>query len=566
MRLLGIALLLAAQVSLPAQDKSRETAIVQWRDHRVGLFVHWGVATGRALPQSHSHARRSELNPSGSVPAGVYDQYYKEFNPAQYDPDAWLKLAHEAGMRYAVFVAKHHDGFSMYRSAVNPYNIMATPYGKDVAAMFAEACKRQGLALGWQISPKDWRNPDFNTHRHDRYNAFYEKVIEELATQYGPLTAMWFDGIEPVGPEKWKGTPERVAAFLHRTQPGIMLSNHGGAPEDFVSFEAMVGPFDRKQPWEMTEQINPSGWVFNKPMPTRPFRELLRNLVYTISRDGNYLLDIGPMQDGRLYPPDAERLQEFAAWMKINAEGVHGTRGGPFRDGDWGGATCKGPSVYLFLSDRVGTELALPAIAAKVRAARRLDGGPLQFKADRGGLHLTMPDRKGSRPVFLGVKLELDRAAFDLPVVDVQTNLAAQARIVPSSVRSGWGVEGLFDNLGDTAWDPDGDDLASSLDFDLGKAQPVGGMSFSQRTQRLGWHQYYRFELKVRNSENEPWQNVYQGRSCLGGIPVLELKPVRARYLRLEIVKPRNTVPVQLAELRIFAPLLGAAASSSDER
>lgn len=557
-RLVVIAFLLAAKVVLPAQSKSREEAAAQWRAYRVGLFVHWGVASGRALPQSHSHARKSELNPSGSVPADVYDRYYKEFNPTQYDPDAWLKLAHDAGMRYAVFVAKHHDGFSMYNSAVNPYNVMATPYAKDVAAMFADACRRQGLALGWQISPKDWKHPDFNTERQDRYNAFYEKAIEELATQYGPLTAMWFDGIEPIGPEQWKGTPERVAAFLHRTQPGIMLSNHGGAQEDFVSFEAMVGPFDRQRPWEMTEQINPSGWVFNKPMPTRPFRELLRNLVYTISRDGNYLLDVGPMPDGRIYPPDAVRLQEFAAWMKVNAEGVHGTRGGPFRDGDWGGSTCKGRSVYLFLSDRVGTEITLPAIAAKMRAARRLDGGPLRFKSDHSGLHLAMPDRKGTRPVFLGVKLQLDRAAFDLPIVEGQANLAAKAGIMPSSVRSGWDVKGLFDNLGDTAWDPDGDDLTASLDFDLGEVQRVGGLSFSQRTQRTGWHQYYRYELKVRNSGSDAWQSVYQGHSCLGGVPVLELKPVRARYLRLEIMKPRRTVPVQLAELRIFAPLSGA--------
>ena len=249
-------------------------------------------------------------------------------------------------------------------------------------------------------------------------------MIEELAMQYGPLTTMWFDGTEPIGPEKWKDTPERVAAFLRRTQPGIMLSTHGGAPEDFVSFEAMVGPLDRKQPWEMAEQINPSGWVVNKPMPARPFRELLRNPVCTISRDGNYLLDAGPMQDGRLYPPDAERLQEFAAWMKINAEGVHGTRGGPYRDGDWGGATCKGRAIYLFLSDRVGTELLLPALAARVRSARRLDGGPLQFKADRSSLRLTMPDRNDARPVFLCVKLELDRTAFDLPVVDAAKSVS----------------------------------------------------------------------------------------------------------------------------------------------
>jgi alpha-L-fucosidase len=261
------------------------------------------------------------------------------------------------------------------------------------------------------------------------------------------------------------------------------------------------------------------------------------------------------MQDGQLYPPDAERLQEFAAWMKLNAEGVHGTRGGPYRDGDWGGATCKGRSVYLFISDRVGSALALPALAAKVRSARRLDGGPLKFKADGSRLHLTMGDRKDARPVFLVVKLELDREAFALPVIEGQANLAAGAVVTPSTVRAGWPVANLFDNLGDTAWDPDGEDLSASLEFDLGKAQAVGGVSFSQRTQRLGWHQYFRYELKARGSESEPWQIVYQGHSCLGGVPVIELKGIQARYLRLEFTKPRKGVPVQLAELRIFGGL-----------
>jgi alpha-L-fucosidase len=556
--LVATAAMASAQSTAP--EASRAEAARLWRERRVGLFVHWGVASGRALPQSHSHARHSALNPSGSVPAETYDQYYREFNPTAYDPDAWLKLAHDAGMRYAVFVAKHHDGFSMYGSEANPYNVVATPYGKDVAALFAAACRRQGLALGWQLSPKDWKHPDFATERHDRYNAYYEAVVRELATRYGPLAVMWFDGIEPVGPERWKDTPARVASMLHELQPGIMLSNHGGGPEDFVSFEMMVGPFDRVQPWEMTEPINPSGWVFNKPMPTRPFRELLRNLVYTVSRDGNYLLDVGPMPDGRLYPPDAERLAQLAQWMKANADGIHGTRGGPYRDGDWGGATCRDRSVYLFVSDRVGPDLVLPPLAASVRSARRLDGGPLDFHADAKGLSLRMPDREaGVRPVFVGVKVELDRPALDLPLVDGQANLAANARVVPSSVRGGdaarWGVPFLFDDLGDTAWDSDDDPPTSFLEIDLGEPRPVGSVSFSQRTQRLGWHPWFTYELKARTSPDEPWRSVYRGSSCLGGVPVLEIEPVRARHLRLELMRPRPLAPVQLAELRVFAPL-----------
>jgi alpha-L-fucosidase len=93
-------------------------------------------------------------------------------------------------MRYTVFVAKHHDGFCMFDSASTGYTMMATPYGKDVAAMFAEACRRQGLALGWQISPKDWKHPDFNTPNHDRYNDFYTAIMTELATNYGPVAVI----------------------------------------------------------------------------------------------------------------------------------------------------------------------------------------------------------------------------------------------------------------------------------------------------------------------------------------------------------------------------------------
>ena len=138
----------------PAIGPSRVQAIAGWRNLRVGLFIHWSPSSGRALPQSHSHARQSALNPHGSVPAEVYDAFCREFNPVDYDPDAWLRLAHAAGMRYAVFVAKHHDGFCMFDSQASGYNIMATPYGRDVAMMFAEACRHQGLAWAGRSHPR----------------------------------------------------------------------------------------------------------------------------------------------------------------------------------------------------------------------------------------------------------------------------------------------------------------------------------------------------------------------------------------------------------------------------
>ena len=388
-------------ISQNASTDDRQKAIENWRNMRVGLFVHWGPSAGLGTPESHSHARKSALNPHGSVPAEEYDQLYKKFNPIHYNPDAWLKLAYSAGMRYSVFVAKHHDGFCMFDTKATDYNILATPYQKDVAKLFAEACQRQGLALGWQFSPKDWKHPDFNTENHDRYNAYYLQLLDELSANYGPISVMWFDGVEPIGKDKWKEVPAKAAEMMYSRHPNLLVGTHGEMKEDFISFEIAVGPFDRQKPWETAEGINPSGWIFNKPMPAFPFRDLLRTMIYTISRDGNYLLDVGPMPDGTLYPPDAERLGDFAAFMKTNAEAVHGTRGGPYRDGAWGGSTCKGNSVYLFISDEVGTKLSLPALPAKVLKASSLDGHALRLKTTKKTFTLQFPDRKnGQKPHF----------------------------------------------------------------------------------------------------------------------------------------------------------------------
>jgi len=114
-------------ISQLASTDDRQKAIETWRNMRVGLFVHWGPSAGLGTPESHSHARKSALNPHGSVPADEYDQLYRKFNPIHYDPDAWLKLAYSAGMRYSVFVAKHHDGFCMFDTKATDYNIMARP-------------------------------------------------------------------------------------------------------------------------------------------------------------------------------------------------------------------------------------------------------------------------------------------------------------------------------------------------------------------------------------------------------------------------------------------------------
>ncbi|RPD39578.1 alpha-L-fucosidase [Chitinophaga barathri] len=553
-----VLVLAGATFNSSAQSRDSIKAFDNWRDMRVGLFIHWGPSSGKALPQSHSHARKSDFNPHGSVPAEVYDKFYTTFNPVKYDPDQWLKLAYDAGMRYTVFVAKHHDGFCMFKTDATDYNIMATPYGKDVAKMFSDACKRNGMALGWQISPKDWKHPDFSANQ-DKYNKYYGHLVGELTENYGPVSVLWFDGIEPVPQDKWKEVSETVPGLVYARNPNTMLGVHGAVKEDFLSFEYMVGPFDRNKPWETCEAINPSGWVYNKPMPAYPFRNLLRNLVYTVARDGNYLLDVGPMETGELFPADAERLRQFAGWMKINAEAIHGTRGGPYRDGEWGGATCKEKFVYLFVSDKVGDKLVLPLPGANITAAGRLDGGLLKHQVKGSNLVLQFPDReKGEKPIFTVVRLTLDKPALSLPITDGQLNLANAANVKASSIRDNngslYGPALLFDNKGETAWQDKKEDTLSTLQFTLEAPAEISGLALSERGQTEEWGHYFAIQLKVRNSEKEPWRIVLTQKGMLGAPPILSFEKTTARFVALDIRKKAG-IQLQISELRLFAPL-----------
>jgi alpha-L-fucosidase len=266
------------------------------------------------------------------------------------------------------------------------------------------------------------------------------------------------------------------------------------------------------------------------------------------------------MPDGRLYPPDAARLAEIAAWMKTNAAGIHGTRGGPYRDGPWGAATCRDNTVTLFLSEAVGSTLTLPKLDAEIRSARRLDGGPLDWKTDATTLRLTLDDRRttASHPLFTAVQLELDRPAFALPVLDAQPNLAAQARATASSIRdgnpAGFGPQHLLDADGDTAWESDAGETTSTLELDLGETKSIAGLAFAERAQRVGWNHGFKVEIKARATPDAEWQSSKKYNGMLGAPPILALPVTSARYVRIEIVK-KSGVALQVAELRLFGPL-----------
>ncbi len=525
-------------------------AIDAWRDRRFGMFIHWGPSASRNLP--HSHARRSRFKPTGTVDATVYDRFYEEFNPTQYDPDAWVDLAQNAGMKYLVFTAKHHDGFAMFDSAASDYDITSTPYKRDVCAMLAEACHNRGLPLGWYYSPRDWYHPSFDSDNHDQYNAFYEEQMLELATNYGPLSILWFDGTGPASTKMWGDTPLRVAAMLRRKHPQVMLNPRGGFPGDFETTEKRVGAFNRDQPWETCATITRAGWIYrDESMEVRSFDELIEQLVYSIGRDGNYLLNIGPRADGTIDPKHAARLLEIGAWLKENGEGVYGTRGGPYTAAPWGAATCKDKSIYLFITDSDIEELRLPPLEARVQGHRMLNGEQASVRQDADGIELTIPRAHHNRGTTV-VALDLDRDALDVPVVAGETSLALDKRASASSVfrdnNHKFGPANAIDDDPLSYWEADQSEQECWIEIDLGREEWIGHAMLAQTG---SWCPLHDFELLYKKEGQ--WVSALK---CIGRAPgdppVLSFAPFKARHVRVDITKRASRL--NLCDLKLFAP------------
>lgn len=220
-----------------------------WKDARFGMFIHWGPVTLRGSEIGWSRGRE--------IPVAEYDSLYKEFNPVYFDAEEWVCTAREAGMKYIVFVSKHHDGFCMWDTQYNDFNIMNSAFEKDVMKELADACKQQGMALGFYHSTCDWRHPDFpltspggsverEVYDLDRYTRYLKNQSVEIIEKYGPLLVMWYDVPQRFDSIGGKSVIDRI----REVQPGILVNNRTGAKGDFDTPEQRVGGFRNDRPWE----------------------------------------------------------------------------------------------------------------------------------------------------------------------------------------------------------------------------------------------------------------------------------------------------------------------------
>jgi len=360
-------------------------AIQEWKDHKFGIFIHFGLYSmlggvwqGKQITNGYSE----QIMSHAPITREDYAALAKDFNPTQFDAEAIVKLAQDAGMKFIVITSKHHDGFNMFHTKLTDYNIVdATPYGKDVVKELAEACARHGIKFGVYYSSIDWHFPGatFYETGNDRNDNVIPKAhedfsvgqLKELTTNYGPLSEIWFDMGKPTPAQS-----KRFADTVHANQPNCMVSgrvfNYQG---DFtVMGDNQIPDFVMDEPWQSPASIYPDTWGYRswakRDDLDGKINEHILRLVEVVSRGGNYILNIGPKGDGSVVPFEASLLEGVGKWIKVNGEAIYGTQPQPFRRLSFGYATAKQNRLYLFVRDwPQDGRLVLPGFNSKVTRA-----------------------------------------------------------------------------------------------------------------------------------------------------------------------------------------------------
>lgn len=413
--------LLAAELLDPYTNETsthHDARMQWWREARFGMFIHWGVyAVPAGFYQGKPVPKAGEwIMCNGKIPMIKYQGFAKEFNPTNYNAEDWVRLAKDAGMKYIVITAKHHDGFANFDTQASDWNIVkATPYGKDVLKPLADACRKYGIKLGFYYSQaQDWNNggaaADWEggkwdpAQQHDM-DDYIDKVavpqVRELLSNFGEFPAvLWWD--TPC--DMSKDRADKLIGLL-KLKPGIIYNNRlgGGYKGDTETPEQEIPAtgFSNRD-WETCMTMNDTWGFRSDDHNWKSAETIIRNLVDITSKGGNYLLNVGPTAQGLIPEPSIERLKTVGAWMKVNGAAIYGTTASPFKSLPWGRCTkiVSGgeTTVYLHVFHwPADGKLVVPGLKNAIENAYLLNSNwlgwhkKLKIVRDAGGVTILLP-------------------------------------------------------------------------------------------------------------------------------------------------------------------------------
>ena len=409
-------LLMVASLTASAQYQASPEILkarTEFQDNKFGIYIHWGL---------YSMLGNGEWVMSNrNINYKEYTHLADGFYPSKFDAEEWVKAFKAAGARYVTFTTRHHDGFSMFKTSANNYNIVdGTPFHRDVLKELADACQKYGIKLHLYYSHVDWSRPDYpqgwsgmgigkpkDQYNYDSYLAFMKHQLTELLTNYGPIGAIWFDGYwDQKNNPKFDWRLDEQYSLIHRLQPGCLVANsHHKAPkpgEDLQTFEQDLpgqntagyskGTVIGQLPLETVMTMNK---VWGYDITDKKYKSseyIIQHIIKAAGNNANYVINIGPRPDGKLPVEAVERLKAIGDWMGRYGETIYGTRGGIVRPHDWGVTTQKGNTLYVHIMNCQDRALFLHLTERRVACARMYDGHQkVRVSKNAEGVTLELP-------------------------------------------------------------------------------------------------------------------------------------------------------------------------------
>lgn len=372
----------------------------EFQDMKFGMFIHWGVYSILADGEWVMLIKK--------IKADNYERLADFFNPQDFNAEEWVKLAKAAGMKYITITSRHHDSFSMFDTDASDFNIVdSTPYGKDPLKELAAACKKEGIKLNFYYSLLDWRRDDYKAGKNgdpeawNKYVDFMKAQLTELLTNYGEIGVIWFDGHWDRKQSDWKY--DEIYSLIHELSPSTLIANNHHIqpiPGDDIQ------TFERDLPGENHGGYSDGVKVSQLPLEScatmagkwgysiydkkfKSTKKLIHFLVNAAGKNGNLLLNVGPMPNGKIQPEFVETLGEIGEWTCKYGESIYGTRGNVVRDQEWGTITKKDKTLYVHILEAPKQPFVfISELDAKIVSAKTFDGKKVKFKQMEEGAFL----------------------------------------------------------------------------------------------------------------------------------------------------------------------------------
>jgi len=547
------------QQELFASDKE-----IQWfKDAKFGIFVHWGPAL--SVTNTLSWGRFGD-RPGAGKPArkGVlpkeYDIQYKDFNPVNFDADKWMQSVKSFGANYIVFTAKHHDGFAFFDAPGTDYNIMNTPFERDICREIADAAHRHEVKLFWYYSQPDWHHPDCLREKHyENYLPYMKSQVEHLFTQYGKIDGVFWDHLAT---KYWQWDSYNLYKDIKKWQPGILSNPRNGfgwpianRRGDFDTPEQSLGPINHSRYWEACLTMTDK-WLYHKNGPIKPAETVLGMLVQVIGNGGNLLLNFGPDGKGEFVAKEIEQGEKIGQFLQNYGHTLYDTRRGIYIGGDWGASTQKKDTLFLHFLQKVGENtdavFEFPDLSIDIKEVKAITEGFEKYEVKNGKLYIHFNKIAYQKNLDNIVSLVLAKDPGNSPRIstwNAEPLALHEFNVSASSVLKEKNIpEKIYKTKGNVFsegihlkswWQPENNDDQATLNLEFKEAKRIRTVLLSEN---MRMHSVRDFTIETQNAKGE-WEKAYHGHVIGEGLRI-KLDGSAIHGIRLRINKKKYKVQI----------------------